>query len=148
MKAGLGIESNPLEEALRGFVLGSEAFLKQAVAMAAFPADPQRQRTIRRMIAISSDEIIVETADYFGVEPAEYIGFRSRATGREIAALLCRRWTGDSLTLLSARFGLSHPDSASNLVRKAKSRIEKSRDYRRAVEEIEYNPGLKTENQA
>ena len=64
------------------------------------------------------------------------------------ATLLCRRWTGDSLTLLSDRFGLLHPDSASNLVRKAKSSIEKSKDYRQAVDEIEYNLGWKTEKQA
>ena len=57
--------------------------------------------------------------------------------------LLCRRWTGDSLTLLSDRFGLLHSDSASNLVRKAKSRIDKSKDYRQAVDEIEYNLGWK-----
>ncbi len=39
-----------------------------------------------------------------------------------------------------------HPDSASNLVRCAKLRIDKSREYRQAIENIEFNPGLKSEN--
>lgn len=32
-------------------------------------------------------------ADVHEVEPEEYVGFRSLAAGREMAALLCRRYT-------------------------------------------------------
>ena len=74
------------------------------------------------------------------------MGFRSQAAGREMAALLCRRWTGETIASLSERFGLKHPDSASNLVRRAKSRAESSRQYRKAIADIEYNLELKTEN--
>ena len=40
--------------------------------------------------------------------------------GRELAALLCRELTGTSLAQLSIAFGLGHPDSSANLVKKAK----------------------------
>ena len=56
------------------------------------------------------------------VTPEEYVGFRSAATGRERAALLCRRWTGVSLAELARRFGLRHPDRSANLARRAKQR--------------------------
>ncbi len=89
-----------------------------------------------------------ETALHHEVLPQEYVGFRSLAAGRAITAPLCRRWTGDSIASLSQRFGLSHPDSASNLVRRAKARQEKSQQYRQVIDDIEYNLELKTENLA
>jgi hypothetical protein len=60
----------------------------------------------------------------------------------------CRRWTGESLAQLSERFGLSHPDSSSNLVRRAKSHSQQSRQYRQAIQDIQYNLDLNTENPA
>ncbi len=50
------------------------------------------------------------------------------------------------LISLSQAFGLAHPDSVSNLVRRAKLRIDKSREYRQAIEYTEFNLGLNTEN--
>ena len=44
-----------------------------------------------------------------------YVGFRSGATGRDMAAYLCCRYPCATLRELSDRFGLNHPDSASNL---------------------------------
>ena len=112
VKAGLEIPVNPLGDALRGWVIGSEAFLKRIVVLAEAEDDRRRQRTSRRMKATTPDEIIAETAAYHEVAPEEYVGFRSQAAGREIAALLCRRWTGEPLSSLSTRFGLAHPDTA------------------------------------
>ena len=148
MKSGLGVAENPLTEALSGWVLGSELFLKKAISLAQSDDDKKRQRTTRRLKAVTAEQIISETAAYHDVAPAEYVGFRSAAAGREIAAFLCRRWTGESLSVLSQRFGLAHPDSSSNLIRRAKSRMEKSKQYRQAIDDIEYNLDVKTENQA
>jgi REP element-mobilizing transposase RayT len=148
VKSGLGATENPLAEALSGWVLGSESFLKKAIALAQSDDDQKRQRTTRRLKAMTADEVIAETAAYHDVSPSEYVGFRSGAAGRDIAAFLCRRWTGESLAQLSERFGLSHPDSSSNLVRRAKSRSEQSRQYRQAIQDIEDNLDLNTENLA
>jgi len=147
VKEGIGTRENPLAGALRGWVLGSEAFLKRMVGLAQSADDRQRQRTSRRMKAIGIDEIIAETAAYHEVDPSQYVGFRTQAAGREMAALLCRRWTGEPLSRLSEKFGLAHPDSSSNLIRRARKRSDQSKEYRKAIEDIEWNLGLKTENQ-
>lgn len=39
------------------------------------------------------------------------------------------------------------PDKSSNLIRRAKKRMHQSKDYFQAIDEIEYNLSLKTENQ-
>ena len=95
----------------------------------------------------SADEIIRATAEEHGVDPADYVGFRSMSAGREMAALLCRRWTGESLSSLSSRFGLSHLESSANLVRRAKAREQASKAFRAKLERVEQRVSLKTENQ-
>ena len=146
VSSGRNAPENPLTSALSGWIIGSESFLKKAIALAQSDDEQKRQRTTRRLKAVTAEQIISETARYYEVCPSEYVGFRSQAAGREMAALLCRRWTGETIASLSERFGLKHPDSASNLVRRAKSRAESSRQYRKAIADIEYNLELKTEN--
>lgn len=92
--------------------------------------------------------MIAETAAYYDLAEQDSSGLRCTAAGHEIAAYLCRRWTGEPLSRVSERFGLSHPDCSSNLIRRAKKRMGESTDYFQAIDEIEYHPGLKTENQA
>ncbi len=70
------------------------------------------------------------------------------ASGREMAALLCRRYTPETLLTLSKRFGLQGADSSSNLVRKARRREEESSAYRRKMARIENKLRLKTGNQS
>ena len=74
----------------------------------------------------------------------EYVGFRSRAAGRDMAAYLCRRYTRATLRELSERFGLSHPDSASDLIRRGAKRLEQSSEavrHQRAIEKkLKLNP--------
>ncbi len=86
-------------------------------------------------------------ADVHQVEPEEYVGFRSMAAGREMAALLCRRHTAVTLADLSQRFGLRHPDSSANLVRRAKTQEEKHLSYRRQIARAESQLARKTEHQ-
>ena len=109
VEAGRNDSENPLTSALSGWVLGSESLLKKAMALAQSDDDQKRQRTSRRLKAVTAEQIIEETACYHEVCSTEYVGFRSLAAGREIAALLCRRWTGETIASLSKRFGLAHP---------------------------------------
>ena len=85
-------------------------------------------------------------AKYHEVDPQEYVGYRSGAAGREMAAYRCRQWTGVSLAKLSAVFGLEHPDSSLNLVRRAKQRAEESLEYQKIITLLETKLALKTEN--
>jgi hypothetical protein len=147
VQAGLGEADNPLKAAWRDWALGSAAFIKRTLALAASQDEQQRQRTSRRLKDVTVTEIIAATAKHHGVDPSEYIGIRSKAAGREQATLLCRRWTGESLSSLSAQFGLAHPDSSSHLVRRATKRCEESQAYRNTVATLERTLGLKPENQ-
>jgi len=52
-----------------------------------------------------------------------------------------------TLAKLSAVFGLEHPDSSSNLVRRAKRRAEESLEYQKTITMLETKLALKTENQ-
>ncbi|HBE62979.1 MAG TPA: hypothetical protein DDX19_09600 [Rhodopirellula baltica] len=87
---------NPLFRALSDCVLGNEAFLKKSIAMAQSSDTQERQRTTRRLRAVTCQGIITETAAYEEVDRTGSIGFRSASAGCEIAALLCRRCVAGS----------------------------------------------------
>jgi putative transposase len=105
---------NPLKSALREWVVGSEDFLRRMVALAEDADKSKRGRITRRMRTYTIGEIINVVAAAHGVETSEYVGFRSSAAGREMAAMLCRRYTGSTLAELSEAIGLGHPDSSAN----------------------------------
>ena len=138
--------ANPLKEALEDWVIGSEKFLKKIVRLAAGTSKQNNQRLVRRSSAYSLNEISGFVADAYKVQPSEYIGFRSSALGREVAALLCRQLTSSTLAELSKYFGLAHPDSAANLVRRANKGISSSPKYKQQFEALREKL-LKTENQ-
>jgi len=91
---------------------------------------------IQRPPIADIDEIMQTVAASYGVNASQYMGFRSPAAGRETAALLCRRLTSSTLAELSEAFGLRHPDSSANLVRRAKNREAESTKYRRQVNDL------------
>jgi hypothetical protein len=76
-----------------------------------------------------------------------YRAYRSAAGGRDVAAMLCRRWTTATLRELSGRFGLSHPDSAADLIKRGKRLADSNRDVARNVASIETALGLNPESQ-
>ncbi len=88
------------------------------------------------------------SASQYAVTADEYVGFRSGAAGRDMAAYLCRRYTSATLRELSERFGLSHPDSASDLIRRDAKRIEKSKEAVRQQKAIEKKLELNPESRA
>jgi hypothetical protein len=142
-----GTNENPLKSALREWVIGSEDFLNRMVAMAEKQDEGGRGGLRRRLGAITVDKVMAAVAEIHEVDPAEYVGFRSLAAGREMAALVCRRYTSATLAELSERFGLRHPDSSANLVRRAKQREDKSIAYRQRIADVEARLRAKTENQ-
>ena len=79
---------------------------------------------------------------------SDYATFRSSAAGRDMAAWLCRQWTGDSLQELGKHFGVEGIGSVSNLVRRAEQRRQKSRQWSTRLSQIETSLGLKTQNKA
>ena len=104
-------------------------------------------RRARKAKPLSVDQILNAVAEHHGVDPLDYYGFCSPAGGRDLAAFHCRRYSGVTLRELSSRFGLSHPDGAANLVRRAKARLAASSELQRECLKIEWELGLKTEDQ-
>ena len=106
------------------------------------------QSTSRRLKSVSVDEIIRATARDHGVSASEYAQFRSNAAGRDMAAWLCRQWTGATLDELGASFGLEGTGSVSNLVRRAEQRRKESRKWSNRQQKIEGSLGLKNQPKA
>ena len=104
-------------------------------------------RRVRRTKALSAHQIIGIVAEHYAVDARGYGEFRSPAGGHDLAAYLCRRYSGATLRELSIEFGLLHPDSSTNLVRRAKARLKDSAELRKQCEQIERKLGLKTEDQ-
>ena len=137
MKDGLNAPVDPIVDRLRDWVYGGEDFLKRILSMAEGDDPVIHRRLVRRVSPVSVDAIISATASQYAVTPDEYVGFRSGAAGRDVAAYLCRRYTSATLRELSERFGLSHPDSASDLIRRGAKRLEQSNDAIRHQKSIE-----------
>jgi hypothetical protein len=96
---------------------------------------------------LESEQVLEAVAEIHELEPEEYVGFRSLGSGREMAAPVSRRYTRATLAELSARFGLRHPDSSANLVRRARRQEEESASYRRQIARAEAHLAAKTEHQ-
>jgi len=70
---------------------------------------------------------------------------RSGTASRDLAAWLARELRPEALSELSAAFGLTHPDSARNLFRRADRALLGSRPLREEIEAMRQRL-LKTEN--
>ena len=104
------------------------------------------RRRVRRTNPVSVDSVFEATASRYAVSADEYVEFRSGAAGRDIAAHQCRRYTSAPLRELSDRFGLSHPDIASDLIRRGAKRIEQSSESVRQQTVIERKQGFNPES--
>ena len=125
-------------------MLGSEAFLAKLVSLA--KPTKRTPKPLKRKSQLSPEQIIAFVAEQNGELPESYQGSRATAPGRELAALLCRELTTKSLAELSRAFGLGHPDSSANLIKRARKLTSESqkvnKTHRQQKSEI-----LKTENQ-
>lgn len=147
VKAGLNGSSDPKLDRLRDWVYGSEDFLKRMLAMAAGDDEGANRRRGRRMHPVSVDAILEATAKQYGVSAEQYCGYRSGAGGRDVAAMLCRRWTTATLRELSGRFGLSHPDMPADLIKRGVQQAKQNRNTARKLTSIEHALGLNPESQ-
>ena len=148
VRKGLTSHENPFKKELREWVFGSEDFLRRMVSLAAGTNRHRLESTSRRLHSISVDEILKATASHHDVDASQYALFRSSAASRDMAAWLCRRWTGATLAELGPSFGLTDTDSVSNLVRRAEKRCKESSKWRKAARHIEAALGLNTKHKA
>ena len=137
--------ANPLLDAWEGWLLGSEDFVKRIKAKFSESSSTNRSRQARQLAAMDPARIIQAVADHFGEDVLEYRQRRSSAAGRDLAAYLAHRRTTATLGALAADFGLTNPDSVSNLIRRAEKKRESSHKQRTAEREI-IESLVKTEN--
>ena len=145
VKEGLVDPVDSRVDRLKHWVYGGEDFLKRMLQLAAGEDESKHRRQVRRTKIIEVDDVLTATASEYGVSAAAYAGFRSAAGGRDVAAYLCRRYTAATLAELSKRFGLGHPDSSSDMAKRAKKSIESNPAIRKRVKRIEKSLGLKPE---
>ena len=129
-----------------GHVFQGRYILKRMLAFASGEDEGAKRRRRRRLHPVTVDAILDATAKHHGTTADAYCGYRSGADGRDVAAMLCRRWTTATLRELSGRFGLSHPDSASDLIQRGKRLAESNRDVARKIAKIETDLGLNPES--
>jgi len=84
-------------------------------------------------------------ANYFGENVEAYRQRRSSAAGRDLAAYLAHRRTTATLRELTEAFGLTHPDSVSNLIRRAEKALADTPKQKKIVKTI-LDDHLKTVN--
>jgi len=136
----LGLEtppSNPLDNALEGWLLGSDTFLKKVKKLMTKPQHIDQTPKARRLTSLDANEVITAVAAYFNASPESYQSKRSTAPGRDLAAYLAHRRTTATLRELATAFGLSHPDSVSNLIRRAQNTISGSKSKKEDLERID-----------
>lgn len=148
VKEGLHVPDDPFKKELREWVFGSKDFLRRMLALAEGGTGKKHQSASRRIKSVSFGEIIHATALEHGVSDSDYATFRSRAAGRDMAAWLCRQWTGATLEKLGVAFGVNGIGSVSNLVRRAELRRKESRTWSIRQRKIEASLGLKTQHKA
>jgi REP element-mobilizing transposase RayT len=146
VEAGLNAPlSNPLAAAWEGWVLGSETFLKSIKRRLVGPKHFDEVPAARRLAACDPTDVIAAVALYYGQSPTAYQHRRSKSPGRDLAAYLAHRHTTATLRELAAPFGLRHPDSVSNLIRRAEQGFTGSNRLRGDRAQIE-DQIRKTEN--
>ncbi|MFO7903808.1 MAG: transposase [Pirellulaceae bacterium] len=137
--------ANPFQDAVHGWLMGSEQFVDRIKELMEEPTYQDEVPTARRLANLSVEAVIAAVAGYYGTTPVAYRGRRSKAAGRDVAAWLARRLTSATLRDLMVHFGLGHPDSVSNLVRRADKAVGTSKSLRQDVEAIRTDLA-KTEN--
>jgi chromosomal replication initiation ATPase DnaA len=142
VKKGLSDPVDPKVDRLKEWVYGGEDFLKRMLSMAEGEDEAKNRRRLRRSSVITVDSVLAATAQEYDVLPEDYCGFRSRAGGRDVAAYLCRRYTTSTLAELSQHFGLGHPDSSSDMIKRAARNQATNSSIRKRVKRIEKQLGL------
>ncbi|MGB7328963.1 MAG: transposase [Rubripirellula sp.] len=145
VKAGLNCPGDSTVDRLRDWVYGGEDFLKRMLVLASNDDEEKHHRLARRTSIVTVEQVMSATAKEYGVSVDEYRGFRSPAGGRDIAAYLCRKYTTATLSELSEQFGLGHPDSSSDMVKRARKLVSANAKVGKRVMQIENQLGLKPE---
>lgn len=128
---------NPFGRAEQGWILGSKQYVQRVRRLVeAYPSDEQQVPKARRLKRLEAGDVLTAVAAFYGVSPHVFRTKRGGERSRNAAAWLARRLTQSTLRELAPQFGLSHPESLSNLTRRVDQSLAKSPKLRREIEAI------------
>jgi hypothetical protein len=146
VEAGLAkMPEDPFRDAVGGWLLGSPKFVARLRAGMSLPRHPDAVPAARRLACDDYRAVLAAVAEHYGIAAESFLRRRSGAVSRDLAAWLARELTPVTLRELSVAFGLTHPDSVRNLIRRADRALLGSRPLRGEIEAIRHRL-LKTEN--
>ncbi|MGC8638624.1 MAG: transposase [Isosphaeraceae bacterium] len=141
--------ANPFQSAAHGWLLGSEAFRQRIRKLVSEPRNPDEVPAVGHLTSLEPATVLAEVARYYSVDPDRFHELRSGELARDVAAWLARRRTIATLRELAPAFGLSHPDSVSNLIRRVDRALATSSQLRKDIAMIErFLESPRTENRA
>ena len=114
---------NPFDGAHQGWILGGEKFIQRIRRMVEEKGSAEQTPKARRLKRLELQQVLKAVAEFYDVSPHVFRRKRAAERGRNVAAWLARQLTQATLRELAPYFGLSHPESLSNLTR----RVEHSR---------------------
>jgi chromosomal replication initiation ATPase DnaA len=137
VEAGLAEPNeNPLRRAVHGWLLGSSEFVDRMRSEARQPNYPDEVPASLRLAARDASDVLRAVAEYYIIDPAQFRVSRSREVSRDVAAWFCRRLTACTFRELAPAFGVGHPDSVRNLVRRVDRALATSRKLRHDLARI------------
>ncbi len=136
---------DPFREAVGGWLLGSPKFVDRVRAGMTSPRQPDAVPAACRLACYDYRAVLAAVAEHYGIAADSCLRQRSGAVSRDLAAWLARVLTPVTLRELSAAFGLTHPDSVRNLIRRADRALLGSRLLRDEIKAIRHRLP-KTEN--
>ena len=108
------------------------------------PRHPDAFTAARRLACYDYRAVLEAVAKHYGIAEDRFLRQRSGAVSRDLAAWLARELTPVTRRELSAAFGLTHPDSVRNLIRRVDRALVGSRPLRDEIAAIRQRL-LKTE---
>jgi len=91
----------------------------------------------RKLSSLNASDVISIVAEYFGTTAESFQTRRTASVERDIAAWMAHRRTTSTLRELSGVFGLRHPDSVSNLIRRAEAAINQSANIANQIKHLD-----------
>ncbi len=127
---------NPFLDAIDGWILGGQGFVEKLRSLIDFNASPADVPKLRRFHVVDLDELLDLVAGSFRVPVQAVLQRNSRHLARCAFVWLARRHTQASRRTLANYLELNHPDSVSNLIKKADRERDKSAQVQASLDQI------------
>ena len=138
--------ASPFDNAAFGWILGSESFVERIRGRMTRPSQEDAVPLARRLAKLETETVLTAVTEYYGISRSSLQVRRSGDDRCDVAAWLTRSLTSVTLRELASFFGLNHPGSVSNLLRRAETTIAKSKRLRKDTGSIR-EMLLKTKNE-